>query len=61
MAEFKKEQEEFEKNNKGRCERIFPLAVKEAAATNRATQEDKKISSAEKELASQQYQALLRQ
>ena len=34
MAEFKKEQEEFEKNNKGRYERIFPLAVKEAAATN---------------------------
>ena len=31
MAEFRKEQEEFERSNKGRYERIFPLAVKEAA------------------------------
>ena len=40
MAEFKKEQEEFEKNNKGRYEKIYPLAVKEAAATNQAIQDD---------------------
>ena len=30
MADFKKEQEEFEINNKGYYERIFPLACKQA-------------------------------
>ena len=60
MADFRKEQEEFEMNNKGRYERIFPLACKLAQQSNQSTQDNSNMSQAHKELASQQYSALVR-
>ena len=52
MADFRKEQEEFEMNNKGRYERIFPLACKLAQQSNQSTQDNSNMSQAHKELAS---------
>ena len=53
MADLKKDQEEFEFNNKGRYERIFPLACKLAQQSNQSTQDNSNLSQTDKELASQ--------
>ena len=52
MADLKKDQEEFEANNKGRYERIFPLACKLAQQSNQSTQDNSNLSQTDKELAS---------
>jgi hypothetical protein len=45
----------------GRYERILPLPIKQAMLENQRTQEDPKLSIYQKQIAAQQYQALVRQ
>lgn len=45
----------------GRYERILPLPIKQAMLENQRTQEDVKLSIYQKQIAAQQYQALVRQ
>lgn len=59
--QFKKDQEIFEEENMGNFEKLFPLPVKKAAASNSAMQEDLNLTSSDKELAQKQYQALIKQ
>ena len=40
MEKFQQEQDEFEKENLGRYEKIFPLPVSEAQKSNQNTQDD---------------------
>ena len=45
----------------GRYERILPLPIRQAMLENQRTQEDPKLSIYQKQIAAQQYQALVRQ
>ena len=60
LDKFHEEQEEFEQQNMGRYERIFPLSVREAQLDNQSTQENPTLTTAQKQLAQQSYQALVR-
>jgi len=61
IAAFQLLQDDFEQMNLGRFERILPLPIKHAMLENQKTQDDPKLSSYQKQLANQQYQALVRQ
>ena len=61
METFARFQDEFEKANLGKYERIFPLPVKEAAQCYQNACYNTNMSKMEKDAAQQQYQALLRQ
>lgn len=61
MLKFQAQHEDFEQDHLGNYERILPLPIRQAMLQNQKTQDDPKLSAYQKQLANQQYQALVRQ